>query len=67
MDTVSEWIGEPPSHYLTKQEAEWLEPDKRTKEEAEVRRSQKQEERDRKLDERKAKATRKTKHERGAR
>ncbi len=67
VDTVSEWIGEPPPHYLTEQEAAWLEADKRAKEEAEARRRQRQEERDRKLAERKAKAAAKTNHERGAR
>ena len=67
VDTVSEWIGEPPPHYLTEQEAAWLEADKRAKEEAEARRRQRQEERDRKLAERKAKAAAKKNHERGAR
>ena len=67
VDTVSEWIGEPPPHYLTEQEAAWLEADNRAKEEAETRRRQKQEERDRKITERKAKAAAKTNHERGAR
>ena len=67
VDTVSEWIGELPPHYLTEQEAAWLEADKSAKEEAEARRRQKQEERDRKLAERKAKAAAKTNHERGAR
>ena len=67
VDTVSEWIGEPPPYYLTEQEAAWLEADNRAKEEAETRRRQKQEERDRKITERKAKAAAKTNHERGAR
>ena len=55
VDTVSEWIGEPPPHYLTDRERAYEEADKRAKEEAEARRKQQQEERDRKLVERKAK------------
>ncbi len=57
VDTVSEWIDEPPPHYLTEQEAAWLEADKRAKEEAEARRRQRQEERERKIAEQKSKTT----------
>ena len=62
VDTVSEWIGEPPPHYLTEREREYEEAEKRAKEEAEARRKQRQEERDRKLAERKAQAAEKTNH-----
>ena len=55
VDTVSEWIGEPPPHYLTERERMW-EEEKREKEETEARRRQQQEERDHKLAERKKKA-----------
>ncbi len=57
VDTVSEWIGEPPPHYLTEQEAAWLEADNRAKEEAEARSRQRQEERERKIAEQKSKTT----------
>lgn len=67
VDTVSEWIGELPPHYLTEQEVAWLEADKRAKEEAEARRRRQQEERERKFTERKAKETAKRKSERGMR
>ena len=59
VDTVSEWIGEPPPHYLTELERAWEEEEKRAKEETEVRRIQ-QEERKRMLAERKVKATMKS-------
>ena len=48
-------------------EAAWLESDKRAKEEAEARRRQRREERERKIAERKAKAAAKTNYERGER
>ena len=64
VDTVSEWIGEPPPHYLTERESAWEEEEKQAKEEAEAGRRRKQEEQERKLANRKAKALAKTKSER---
>lgn len=64
VDTVSEWIGEPPPHYLTEREHAWEEEEKQAKEEAEAGRRRKQEEQERKLAKRKAKALAKTKSER---
>ena len=63
VDTVSEWIGEPPPHYLTERERVYEEAEKRAKEEAEARRRKQKEERERKLAEQKAKAA--TKSNRG--
>lgn len=63
VDTVSEWIGELPPHYLTERERAYEEAEKREKEEAEARRRKQKEERERKLAEQKAKAA--TKSNRG--
>ena len=67
VDTVSEWIGEPPPHYLTERERAYEEAEKRAKEEAEARRRQQQEEREHKLSERKANANTKSNHTRDPR
>ena len=63
VDTVSEWIGEPPPHYLTERERAWEEEVKRAKEEAEARRRQRQEERERKLADRQEKSVSKKKQQ----
>ena len=57
VDTVSEWIGEPPPHYLTERERAWEDEKKRANEEAKARRKRQQEERERKLADLKVKAT----------
>ena len=67
VDTVSEWIGEPPPHYLTERERTWEEEEKRAKEEAETRCKQQQEEREREFAERKEKTGRNTTHSHNAR
>ena len=60
VDTVSEWIGELPPHYLTERERAYEEAEKQEKEEVDRRRKQQQEKRLRKLAERKAKAATKS-------
>ena len=55
VDTVSGWIGEPPPHYLTGRERAWEEGKKRVDEKDEVYRRRQMKERERKLEERKAK------------
>ena len=64
VDTVSEWIGELPPHYLTERERAYEEAEKQEKEEVDRRRKQQQEKRERKLAERKAKISARIKNER---